>query len=207
MLHLLYALSLFPLFCFGYLIDITVWYPGENLFQNALTIRGDNLGLNWNSGVSLVQASENSWKITFEYTNSVVGATFQFKILVDDQLWMIGSNAFVTLSGEDMQVEVYPFFTSQVGNYQYIYNIYSPELNNYRDLVIYTPPSYNENTLKQYPFLIMHDGQNLFNSSTSFNGIAWNCQETVNALVNEGLMEEVIIVGVDNTPLRIGNII
>ncbi len=45
----------------------------------------------------------------------------------------------------------------------------------------------------------MHDGQNLFNASTSFGGIAWNCQNTVDALVYQGQMDEIIIVGVDNT--------
>jgi len=45
----------------------------------------------------------------------------------------------------------------------------------------------------------MHDGQNLFNASTSFAGVAWNCQDTVDELVVEGAMQEIIIVGVDNT--------
>lgn len=48
----------------------------------------------------------------------------------------------------------------------------------------------------------MHDGQNLFNDSTSFSG-AWHCQDTVNQQVVEGTMEEVLIVGVYNTPDRL----
>jgi len=48
----------------------------------------------------------------------------------------------------------------------------------------------------------MHDGQNLFNASTSFAGVAWDCDNTVNTLVVEGLMEEVLIIGVDNTDDR-----
>jgi predicted alpha/beta superfamily hydrolase len=44
----------------------------------------------------------------------------------------------------------------------------------------------------------MHDGQNLFNASTSAFGVAWMCQDTVNALIVEGLMQEIIIVGVYN---------
>jgi len=49
----------------------------------------------------------------------------------------------------------------------------------------------------------MHDGQNLFNDSTSFGGNSWRCQDTVDTLVNEGGMQEIIIVGIDNTPDRI----
>jgi len=45
----------------------------------------------------------------------------------------------------------------------------------------------------------MHDGQNLFNDSTSFAGVAWECQDTVDIQVYSGDMEEIIIVGVDNT--------
>lgn len=44
----------------------------------------------------------------------------------------------------------------------------------------------------------MHDGQNLFNASTSAFGTAWMCQDTVNSLVTNGQMREIIIVGVDN---------
>jgi len=69
--------------------------------------------------------------------------------------------------------------------------------------VIYTPPSYSENTLKTITnVLVMHDGQNLFNASTSFGGIAWMCQDTINALVVEGVIDEVLIVGVYNTDDR-----
>uniref|UniRef100_A0A6B2LF31 Esterase n=1 Tax=Arcella intermedia TaxID=1963864 RepID=A0A6B2LF31_9EUKA len=76
-------------------------------------------------------------------------------------------------------------------------------MQNYRDLVIYTPPSYYENTFKKdYPVLFMHDGQNLFNDSTSFGGRSWRCQDTVNRLVVTGDMDEIIIVGIDNTVNR-----
>lgn len=76
-------------------------------------------------------------------------------------------------------------------------------MRNFRDLVVYLPPSYDENTLKPYNnILVMHDGQNLFNDSTSYLGYAWHCQDTVNEQVVAGTMEEIIIVGVDNTDNR-----
>ena len=50
-------------------------------------------------------------------------------------------------------------------------DLYSNKLNNSRKVIVYTPPSYQENPLKVYRnVLIMHDGQNLFNASTSFLG-------------------------------------
>jgi len=70
--------------------------------------------------------------------------------------------------------------------------------------VIYTPPSYNENYLKTVKnVLIMQDGQNLFDPATSYSGTAWMCQDTVNSLVGQGSMDEIMIVGVYNTPDRI----
>jgi predicted alpha/beta superfamily hydrolase len=49
----------------------------------------------------------------------------------------------------------------------------------------------------------MHDGQNLFDASTSAFGVEWRVDETINARVRAGLMDEVIVVGVDNTANRI----
>ena len=88
--------------------------------------------------------------------------------------------------------------------YKVIGQVFSPQLNNTRDIVIYTPPSYYENTLKPMTnVLVMHDGQNIFNASTSFGGTPWGCDKTVDRLVVQGDMEEVLIIGVYNTPDRL----
>ena len=64
------------------------------------------------------------------------------------------------------------------GSYRYTYIrddvVVSQELGNTRDLVMFTPPSYYENPFKTFlDLLIMHDGQNLCNASTSCGGVAW----------------------------------
>lgn len=130
----------------------------------------------------------------------------------------------------------------RAGRYEYVYAVFSPQLSNTRDLVVYLPPSYDENSYKvctcssvalrpettfdsplaasmsacphlwdvtassaancctsvwfmQFfdtsSVLVMHDGQNLFNVSTSSFGTAWMCQNTVDALVVQGSMSEV----------------
>ena len=71
---------------------------------------------------------------------------------------------------------VLPLAASASGSsrYTYIRDVVSQELGNTRDLVIYTPSSYYENQFKLFSDLLnMHDGQNLFNASTSFAGVAW----------------------------------
>jgi len=105
-----------------------------------------------------------------------------------------------TNPGVSTTVNFYPFFKTTAGTYRVTSQLYSPQLKNYRNLVIYTPPSYNENTLKPLTnILIMHDGQNLFNDSTAFAGRAWRCQEAINGLVVAGTIDEVVIIGVYNT--------
>ncbi len=75
-------------------------------------------------------------------------------------------------------------------------NVYSPELGNKRDIVVYLPPSYTTNTEKHYPVLYMHDGQNLFDGNTSYVG-EWFVDETMEKLsADEDI--EVIIVGIPN---------
>lgn len=70
-----------------------------------------------------------------------------------------------------------------------------PQLNRTRRLWLYLPPDY-ETTEKTYPVLYMHDGQNLFDATTSFAG-EWEVDESLNELFDNG-DEGVIVIGIDN---------
>ena len=72
---------------------------------------------------------------------------------------------------------------------------YIPQLNRHRRIWIYLPPDYNS-SLKQYPVLYMHDGQNLFDNATSFSG-EWGVDEFLDSIFNKG-KKEVIVIGIDN---------
>lgn len=75
----------------------------------------------------------------------------------------------------------------------------SRELQNYRDIIVALPPSYDE-TDRRYPVVVMHDGQNLFDPETSHAG-DWGLGETLGDLAREGT--EAIVVGIANTgPFR-----
>lgn len=75
-------------------------------------------------------------------------------------------------------------------------DIYSPRLDNQRDVLVYLPPSYTVSR-RHYPVLYMHDGQNLFDPVTSFAG-EWGVDETMEYLAySEGV--EAIVVGVPNS--------
>ncbi len=55
------------------------------------------------------------------------------------------------------------------GTLEVIPDVHSPELGNRRDVLVYLPNSYHK-TDRPFPVLYMHDGQNLFDPTTSFAG-------------------------------------
>ena len=68
---------------------------------------------------------------------------------------------------------------------------------NTRLLRVWLPPGYDEplNGGRRYPVLYLNDGQNLFESATSFNGVEWQVDETGDRLIREGTVPPMIIVG------------
>ena len=71
-----------------------------------------------------------------------------------------------------------------------------PQLNRSRKIWIYLPPNYATDSTKRFPVLYMHDGQNLFDKTTSFAG-EWQVDETLNLLHQMG-DKGCIVVGIDN---------
>lgn len=67
-----------------------------------------------------------------------------------------------------------------------------PHLPRTRRIWIYLPRSYSTNLNRSYPVVYAHDGQNLFDSATSFSG-EWGIDESL-----DNLSKEIIFVGIDN---------
>jgi predicted alpha/beta superfamily hydrolase len=72
---------------------------------------------------------------------------------------------------------------------------------NTRFLRVWLPPGYDDsaNAERHYPVLYLNDGQNLFETSTAFNGVEWQADETADRLIRDGAIPPMIIVGMDNT--------
>lgn len=69
-----------------------------------------------------------------------------------------------------------------------------------RDVLVWTPPGYEDSSGRRYPVLYMHDGQNLFEPETAFNpGEHWRVGETATELIETGRIQPLIIVGIYNT--------
>lgn len=65
------------------------------------------------------------------------------------------------------------------------------------------PEGYDERPHDRWPVMYVHDGQNLFDGSTSFSGIDWGIHRTLARLSAEEGLPDAIVVGVWNTPERI----
>jgi len=72
-----------------------------------------------------------------------------------------------------------------------------------RDITVFLPPGYDADPEARFPVLYLHDGQNLFEPEKAFKkGEHWRVGETATALIAEGRIEPLIIVGIHNTGVR-----
>jgi len=63
-----------------------------------------------------------------------------------------------------------------------------------RRVIVWLPPSYHEDTLRRYPVLYLHDGQNVFDPHTSYIGYDWRVDEIADSLMRRDEIEEFICV-------------
>lgn len=71
-----------------------------------------------------------------------------------------------------------------------------------RDILVWLPPDYQNESDKRYPVLYMHDGQNTMDRAESFLGNEWRADEVTDSLINFGRINPIIIVSIYNTPNR-----
>src|SRR5439155_1718795 len=68
-----------------------------------------------------------------------------------------------------------------------------------RDVLVYLPCGYSRFSRKRHPVLYLQDGQNVFDTATSFAGVEWGVDETAQRLIRQDLIEPLIIVAIANT--------
>lgn len=73
--------------------------------------------------------------------------------------------------------------------------LHSTILPSNRNLHIYLPPSYTDNSTQRYPVVYMHYGQHLFEPKKA-GGESWMVHETIEQLLEADLIDEIIIVGI-----------
>ena len=139
------------------------------------------------------------------YTFSVTGADdfFYFKpcLVVPDGgeegLYSQGMNYLATARGPE-RITIFPFFYTEPHGHFHPHHDFNSEQQEDRQhrIVVYTPPGYNENTLRHYPVVYMHDGQNLFFPEEAFAGVTWNVASTMELLDATNVLDKHIVVGV-----------
>jgi predicted alpha/beta superfamily hydrolase len=66
-----------------------------------------------------------------------------------------------------------------------------------RNVDVWLPNGYDQT--KKYSVVYMHDGQNLFDSLQTWNRKEWGVEETFSRLMNEGKIDQCIVVAIWNT--------
>ncbi|WP_435416509.1 alpha/beta hydrolase [Polaribacter aestuariivivens] len=67
-----------------------------------------------------------------------------------------------------------------------------------RPVDVWLPENYSSE--KKYAVLYMHDGQNLFDATTTWNKQEWMIDEVATKLMREGVTRDFIVVGIHNIP-------
>jgi len=166
------------------------------------------------NGVPLALRADGTYVTRIGLTK---GSTVQFKVTrgswgtqergaaaedIPNRLYVVpdggGTVAVTTLTWQDLEPAAV-----LTGDIRYERGVTSTWLGNTRDVIVYLPVGYSDDTTTRYPVLYMQDGQNLMDPRTSYAG-EWGVDEAAQRLLRCGQMSPVIIVGVYNSPNRIG---
>ncbi|MEZ4403486.1 MAG: alpha/beta hydrolase-fold protein [Kofleriaceae bacterium] len=146
----------------------------------------------WARDVEPVHAT--STEARFEV--AVPGPTLEVKPVLRDGdavAWAEGSN--YVLSAHEPERVVWPCFAGGVRGWLAPRREVTFE-GVTRTVRIYTPPGYDDNTLRHYPVLYMQDGQNLFCEDEAFLGVEWRVDETMDRLAQMNAIRKAIVVGI-----------
>ncbi len=112
-------------------------------------------------------------------------------------LYLIILMALISSCTENSQIESAVNVSS--GRVERIENFES-EFVKARNVDVWLPDGYSKKN--KYSVLYMHDGQMLFDSTTTWNKQDWGVDDTMGALLKNGTIRETIVVGIWNTELR-----
>lgn len=94
-----------------------------------------------------------------------------------------------------------PIQTPECGHIDRI-PLYSTQLADSIAIDVWLPEGYDAEGDARYPVIYMHDGQNLYDASTTWNHQSWEMDSVVSELVNRKEIVAPIIVGIHSDPDR-----
>jgi predicted alpha/beta superfamily hydrolase len=89
-----------------------------------------------------------------------------------------------------------------VGDYRVHPQMSSAFLDQDRTVIVWLPPSYANELDRHYPVLYMHDGQQVFDPSTSTWNHDWQVDERCSELIYQKRLQEVVVVAIYSTSDR-----
>ncbi|HZS18726.1 MAG TPA: alpha/beta hydrolase-fold protein [Candidatus Udaeobacter sp.] len=172
---------------------IRVIYPTNN---GRIVLRTE---ADWDTDLPARSVSEDG--CMSEFSVETEGPFFYFKpvlLQADTMHWSRGAN-FLAVATSSTPVDIYPYFLDDthcsVCGVCELSPLTSAIAGEHR-FRVFLPPGYYENTLKRYPVLYMHDGQNLFLKEEAFFGNPWRADEVLTVLDQMSAIEEAIVVGI-----------
>lgn len=184
--------------------------PAYTSPQDILYIAGDFSA--WNAGLSqykLQKNGEGKWSITL--AAQAAGTVLNYKFTrgtwetvekgpageeIGNRTFTYGNNSTVNVTIANWaDAGGTPISTGAANVKIMSADFYMPQLDRKRRIWIYFPPDYETSGIS-YPVLYMHDGQNLFDTKTSYAG-EWEVDESLNKLASQGKRVP-IVVGIDN---------
>jgi len=170
---------------------IRVVYPGD---EGRIVLRTDH---DWDRNLEAQAASRED--CCWEFAVETVQPFFYFKPLLlrnGSVAWSRGEN-YLAIATSGAPLEIYPYFLDDghCSVCELMRPLASPAGMEHR-FRVFLPPGYGENTLKRYPVLYMHDGNNLFLKEEAFLGNTWKTDEVLGMLDKMNAIDGVIVVGI-----------
>jgi len=117
----------------------------------------------------------------------------EYKLYVDDEWLLDPFNRYIRFSDVALNSAIYQ---EGHGRLALVPDLYSPQLDNHRNLYVYLPAQAFSQPERRFPVLYMQDGFNVFDNPLAQFG-SWNVNLTAEELAASGEAEPVIIVGID----------
>jgi predicted alpha/beta superfamily hydrolase len=170
---------------------IRVLYPGA---EGRIVIRTDR---DWERDLEpdVVRLEDGVWEFAVETAQPF----FYFKpLLIRNSAveWSRGEN-YLAIATSGAPLEIHPYFLDD--GHCSVCELMRPLVSRAgmeHRFRVFLPPGYHENTLKRYPVLYMHDGNNLFLKEEAFLGNTWKTDEVLGVLNRMNAIKEAIVVGI-----------
>jgi len=164
---------------------VVTWLPD----QDAVAIRGEFNA--WEE--EAMEASPLAGWFWAEIPAAVIDGCKDYKLYAGEQWFRDPSNRWIAFSDVAVNSALCPAGVSRIA---LVEDVYSPQLDNARSLFVYVPALAFADPAATFPVLYMQDGYNVFvNPAAPFG--AWEVDPTTDALVAAGVVEPMIIVGID----------